>query len=118
MKMKGLLAIMLVVLLAGCSGENNPLEGQQLVGRDNQMNVMTFDGNTLEIQKGTTNVKPYMDTQKSTTVEKKTYKNVHVKVKGDTYMITGENVSMKLKKTGKRIVEDENGEEYVTSAPL
>lgn len=116
---KMIMCLALVLCLSACaSSASNPLDGQRLTGRDNTMNMMTFDGKQLEIQQGESNVKPYMDTQKSVKVKKSTYDDVTVTLEGDTYTIEAKDLSMKLKKVGKRLLEDEQGETYVTTMEL
>lgn len=116
---KMMIYLVFVLCLSACAtSAANPLEGQRLTGRDNTTNMMTFDGNQLEIQQGESNVKPYMDTQKSVKVKKSTYDDVTVTLDGDTYTIEAKGLSMKLKKVGKRLLEDEQGETYVTTMEL
>lgn len=116
---KIMMCLALVLCLSACaSSAANPLDGQRLTGRDNTMNMLTFDGDQLEIQQGENNVKPYMDTQKSVKVKKATYDDVTVTLDGDTYTIEAKGLSMKLKKFGKRLLEDEQGETYVTTMEL
>ena len=45
----------------------------------------------------------------------KRYKNAKIKTEKDMYYITAEGISLTFKKTGERIVSDEEGMEYYTS---
>lgn len=108
------------ILLTACSAQttSTSLDGLYFTGRYNSLNSLEFKGNTLIVKKGEDNIKPSMEPEDVRVVknEQQTYKGIQVEIKDDRYYITGDDeFSMTLKKTGKRIVEDASGEEYVAS---
>lgn len=98
------------------------LENTTLTGRDNTHNSLQFVDNELVIihDEISNIVKPETDIEQAEGKEKTetTYKNVKVTVKNDMYFIEADNLSMELKRTGKRIISDEKGEDYQTSHDL
>ena len=117
---KMVVSVVVCMLLAACSAQttSTSLDGLYFTGRYNSLNSLEFKGNTLIVKKGEDNIKPSMEPEDVRVVknEQQTYKGIQVEIKDDRYYITGDDeFSMTLKNTGKRIVEDASGEEYVAS---
>ncbi|MEK3955802.1 MULTISPECIES: hypothetical protein [unclassified Psychrobacillus] len=122
-----LVILTLLTLLVACEeGIEFPAKEEHLKNvifqsENNMDNSLSFFDDKLTIRVNSQKIKPFMDendlvnagTKSEWIIEK--YK---VKTSGDEYHITGEGVDIKLKRIGKRIIQDTEGERYSTDKDL
>lgn len=129
---KILVLISSALLLTACSSssagsseyqaDETHLQNITLTGRDNTFNSLQFNEDELTVTNNEllNSLTPEIDTEEFEGKEniEKVYTNIKVSAKDDTYTIKADGLSMKLVRTGERILTDENGEDYQTNLDL
>ncbi|GEL03895.1 lipoprotein [Rummeliibacillus stabekisii] len=127
-----LIALLSIFVLAGCASntdkgkyfaKKSDLENTVFSGQTEEANQLIFNKDNLTIITNPTlnNIKPSTNPQKNTNEKSSEnhYNNIKIRTAGNTYTITGSNgLDLKLKKVGKRVISDLDGNEYSTERDL
>lgn len=130
MKFKYYLAVIiltLATLLYACEeaveypAKVEHLENIILQSQQNADNSFSFLDDQLTISVSNQDIKPFMDDEdlvQAGTKSEWTIDKYNVKTREDVYHITGTGIDIKLKRIGKRIIQDSDGERYATQIDL